>query len=250
MRSFAFFALAASVSAAAVTYPAETPAYPAETPAYPEETPAYPEETPAYPVETPAYPVETPVKPTEKYPEEYPATSETAEYPVETYPAETPEHTAEYPAEPTTYEVTTIKTVDCPEPTTYSHGSYVVTVTASTVLTYSEVIVSTKTPEPAKPTHAYPTETEHVPEHSEAPPAPPAHTPVAPYPSSNGTVPTAPHPTGSAPATPVTSTPAQFTGAATQATVGLFAIVGAGMVLLDVDVEQTLTTDCGLQSSK
>lgn len=125
----------------------------------------------------------------------------------------------------TTKVVTELTTV-CPEPTEITYGTKTYTVTEATTLTISDCPCTVT--EPVEPT-SYPTKPVEPPVYT--PPAPPATT-EAPYPSKNVTVPTAPAPTGTgAPSTTAPAPPA-FTGAATQAGVGLLAIAGALVAFL------------------
>ncbi|KAL1609797.1 hypothetical protein SLS59_001308 [Nothophoma quercina] len=227
MRSFAVAAIIGAASAAAV-YPVEssTPVYEATTPAYAASTPAYVASTPAYSVASSSakydeYPVSSSagyVASTPVYSQGYPVSS-SAGYPV----ASSSVKYVEYPV--TSTKVVKETTFVCPTPTVVTYEEKTYSVTKATTLTVSSytttVVKTTQTPEAQKPSSKAQTPVYSASVPSVAPSS-------APYPSKNATV-SYSAPQGTATGYPTTTKPStpEFTGAATQAGVGLLAVVGA-----------------------
>jgi hypothetical protein len=229
MRSFAVIAAISAIGAQAM--PEYYPVY--ETSSAP--APVYETSTPAYAASTPVYAASS-----------APVSSASAKYPVASssakYEASTPVYSQGYPvsssaaysaasssAKYVEVPVTSTKVVSqttyvCPEPTVVTYEEKTYSVTKATTLTISSytttVVKTTKTPEAEMPSSK-----PVAPVYSAS--VPPVAPTYAPYPSKNATAPhSAPQGTATG-AHPTSTKPAEFTGAASQAGVGLLAVVGA-----------------------
>jgi len=153
-------------------------------------------------------------------------TSSAVAYPVYSaskpaYPVSSSMAYPEYPSYTTTKVVTGLTTV-CPEPTTVTYGSKTYTVKSSTTIIDNDCEYTT--------TYAVkPTPSASASKAIYTPPAAYSSAPPAPmYPSApQGSNATAVYPTGAMPSATKPTSPAQFTGAAGQAGVGLMAVIGA-----------------------